>query len=78
MWDIPKAGAQMAKDADPDWDVLTVKARDPGDPNTSSSITIKGRQFALANQTVEAMLQFGYGVQRVQIAGAPRWTETER
>ena len=77
-WDIPRAGALMAKDADPDWDVLTVKARDPDDPSTSSSITIKGRQFALANQTVEAMLQFGYGLQRVQIAGAPHWTETER
>src|SRR5580704_6559677 len=76
--DAPKATAPMVKDADPDWDVLTVKAREPNDLSTNSSLTIKGREFVIANNTVEAMLQFGYGVQKVQIVGAPHWTEIER
>jgi len=78
VWEIPKAGAAMAKDADPDWDVVTVKARDPNDANGNSSIGMKGSQFALVNRTVEAMLQAGYGVQKTQIVGAPHWIETER
>jgi hypothetical protein len=32
-WEIPKADAPMAKDADPGWEVVTVKARDPNDPS---------------------------------------------
>jgi uncharacterized protein (TIGR03435 family) len=77
-WEIPKAGAQMAKDADPDWDVVTVKARDPNDASGNASIGMKGSQFALINRTVETMLQAGYGVQKSQIVGAPHWVETER
>jgi uncharacterized protein (TIGR03435 family) len=77
-WEIPKAGAAMAKDADPDWDVVTVKARDPNDPNGNASIGMKGSQFALINRTVETMLMAGYGVQKSQIVGAPHWIETEK
>lgn len=77
-WEIPKADAAMAKDADPDWDVVTVKARDPNDPSGNASIGMKGSQFALINRTVETMLMAGYGVQKSQIVGAPHWIETEK
>ena len=78
QWEIPKADAPMAKDADPDWDVVSVKARDPNDPSNNQSLNFKGRQFVMVNRTVEGMLLFAYGMQKVQIVGAPHWIATER
>jgi uncharacterized protein (TIGR03435 family) len=66
----------MAKDADPDWEVVTVK---PGDPNNKNGVmTTRGRHMVIQNQTPEAMLRLAYGVQRSQIVGAPEWIKTER
>jgi uncharacterized protein (TIGR03435 family) len=78
VWEIPKADASMAKDADPGWDVVSVKARDPNDTSNNQSLNFKGRQFVMVNRTVQGMLLFAYGLQRVQIVGAPHWIETER
>ncbi len=77
-WEIPKADAPMAKDADPDWEVVTVKARDPNDPNHSQSMSMKGSQFVIVNRTVEGMILFAYDVHKKQIVSAPSWIETER
>jgi uncharacterized protein (TIGR03435 family) len=77
-WEIPKADAAMAKDADPGWDVVSVKAHDSSDPSNNQSLTFNGRQFVMVNRAVEGMLLFAYGLQKVQIVGAPHWIETER
>jgi uncharacterized protein (TIGR03435 family) len=77
-WEIPKADAPMARDADPDWDVVSVKAHDPSDPSNNQSLNFKGRQVVMVNRAVEGMLLFAYGLQKVQIVGAPHWVETER
>lgn len=77
-WEIPKADAPMAKDVDPGWDVLSVKAHDPSDPSNNQSLNFKGRRFVMVNRTVEGMLLFAYGLQKVQIVGAPHWLQTER
>ena len=66
----------MARDADPDWEVVTVKPSDPNDHY--DRFDAKGRTIVIENKTVEAMLRFAYGVQRSQIAGAPDWIRTER
>jgi uncharacterized protein (TIGR03435 family) len=66
----------MAKDADPGWEVVTVKPSDPN--NHYDRFDAKGRTIVIENNTVEAMLRFAYGVQRSQIAGAPDWIRTER
>jgi len=66
----------MAKDADPDWEVVSIR---PSDPNvTNSKIDVQGRHLIIENQTVETMLMAGYGLQKDQIAGAPEWVRTER
>src|SRR5450631_4382471 len=66
----------MAKDADPDWEVATVR---PGDPNDKvSHINISGRHVMVESESVRAMLKFAYGVQNSQIVGAPEWIKTER
>jgi uncharacterized protein (TIGR03435 family) len=75
-WEIPKEDAAMAKDADPDWEVATVKPSDPND--TNAGFHLEGRHIFVERQTVEAMLLMGYGLQKKQIVGAPNWLETER
>jgi uncharacterized protein (TIGR03435 family) len=77
-WEIPRADAPMAKDADPGWDVVSVKARDPNEPSNSQSTGMKGRQYTMVNRTVRAMLLFSYGLYKTQIVGGPSWIETER
>jgi uncharacterized protein (TIGR03435 family) len=75
-WEIPAATAAMAKDADPDWEVATVRPTDPA--VTNASIRMNGRQFVLENRTVETLLLAGYGVHKKQIVNAPDWIRTER
>ena len=78
----PDASAQgettttvMAADADPDWEVATVR---PSDPNEKEqSFMVRGRHIIVKNQPVEKMLMVGYGLQKNQIAGAPDWVKTE-
>ena len=71
-----KKPSMMAKDADPDWDVVTVR---PSDPNaTNAKFDRRGRELIIENETLETILMFGYGLQKSQIAGAPDWVKTER
>lgn len=68
--------AMMAKDADPDWDVVTVK---PSDPNSKGDhIDQHGRHVTLSFETVEMLLVIGYDVQKNQIVDVPDWVKTER
>ncbi|HEY4381497.1 MAG TPA: TIGR03435 family protein [Acidobacteriaceae bacterium] len=76
QWEIPKEDAAMARDADPDWEVVTVR---PGDPNgNNSGFHLKGRQVFMERRTVESMLLFGFGVHKKQLANAPDWINSER
>ena len=73
--DSTKPG-MMAKTADPDFEVVTVK---PGDPDDKFDVmTTRGRHIVIRNKTVEAMVRLAYGVQRSQIVSAPEWTRTDR
>ena len=72
----PAKPAMMAKDADPDWDVVTVKPSDSDD--SSSGFQVHGRQIFMERESVESMVGFGYGIHAKQIAGAPDWALTER
>jgi uncharacterized protein (TIGR03435 family) len=68
--------SMMAKDADPGWDVVTVKPSESDD--TSSGFQVHGRQILMERESVESMVGFGYGIHAKQIAGAPDWAATER
>lgn len=74
-WEIPKAAAAMAKDADPDWEAATVRPSDPNDQH--QGFHLDGRQIFVERKTVEAMLELAYNMHKKQIAGAPDWAETE-
>jgi uncharacterized protein (TIGR03435 family) len=68
--------AMMAKEADPDWDVVTVK---PSDPNSRGDhLDQHGRRVTFSFETVEMLLVIGYNVQKNQIVDAPDWVKTER
>jgi uncharacterized protein (TIGR03435 family) len=67
----------MAKDADPDWEVATVRPSDPND-NGHQHINLRGRHVMLLDHTVDDILLIGFGVQKSQLAGEPDWAKTER
>ena len=68
--------AMMAADADPDWEVVTVRPADPDDKN--NKFDVQGRHAVIENHPVEIMLMFAYNLQKSQIAGLPEWAKTER
>ena len=68
--------AMMAKDADPDWDVVTVKPSDPA--ARYDQIDQHGRHVTFQFETVQMLLVIGYSVQKGQIVDAPDWVKTER
>jgi uncharacterized protein (TIGR03435 family) len=68
--------AMMAKDADPGWEVASIR---PSDPNArNDKFDVIGRHVIVQNQTVEIMLMMSYGLQKSQIVGVPDWVKTER
>ncbi len=65
----------MARDADPGWEVVTVR---PSDPNeTNQSFRVEGRHVLIQRQTVEYMLMVAFGLQKNQILNVPDWVKTE-
>ena len=67
----------MARDAAPDWEVVTVKPTDPSETG-GQRVRLTGRRVQLTNTTVEQFLLLGYGVHKSQLAGEPEWAKTER
>jgi len=65
----------MTKDADPDWEVVTIR---PTDPNGHGGGAHSAREVAVDGQTVQGMLLFGCGLHPRQLVNAPEWTASER
>jgi uncharacterized protein (TIGR03435 family) len=77
-WEIPQAETLMAKDADPGWDVVSIKPRDPNDPSNVQVMSTRGREVVILNRSVQGMVLFAYGLHKKQITGAPAWMDTLR
>lgn len=70
-WPIPEPPKPMAADANPKFDVVTIK---PSDPNRPGELfTIRGRHVMTINTSVNDLIKFGYSIQSKQIANAPAW-----
>ena len=65
----------MARDADPDWEAVTVRPTDVG--TTGDSFVVLGRHVMIKNRTMENLLLIAYGVHKSQIVGAPEWVRTQ-
>lgn len=66
----------MAKDADPDREVATVKPSDAEGNN--SGFNSQGRSMTIQHRTVKDMLIIGYGMHEKQLVGMPGWAESDR
>ena len=70
-WAIPEPPKPMAADANPKFDVVTIK---PSDPNRPGKLfTIRGRHVMTINTTVNDLITFGYSIQTKQLVNAPAW-----
>jgi uncharacterized protein (TIGR03435 family) len=87
LWLAPAAVAQdpqakqetptkMAADADPSFEVATVKLSSPDERGTS--MHTEGRRFTIRNQTIHNLLAFAIGVHSKQIVDEPEWLATDR
>jgi len=75
-WAIPEPVKPMAKDAQPGFEVVTIKpgqAEHAGDVGTD----FEGRHFKALNYNVNDMIADAYGLHTRQIVGAPDWFDSE-
>jgi uncharacterized protein (TIGR03435 family) len=67
---------RMAADANPSFEVATIKPSPPGFPGRG--VMSRGRQFLVVNYTVSNMIAVAYGIHERQIANGPAWLVTDR
>jgi hypothetical protein len=78
-WPIPEPPARpkpMAADANPVFEVATIKPSKPDTPG--KGIRVIGRQFSTLNTSLSDLMVFTYGIHARQIAGGPAWLESDR
>ena len=72
--DVPLA--PMAKDANPAFEVATIK---PAKPNHGSEgFHINGHRLSLENEPVISLISVAYGIHKTQVVGAPAWFDTDQ
>jgi uncharacterized protein (TIGR03435 family) len=78
-WEIPAFVPEklMAADADPSFDVATIKPNNSG-ATSMQRLTMNGRDFKVRAGSLDDLISFAYGVQVKQIIGAPEWANTDR
>lgn len=79
-WEIPPPPVPpklMAADANPSFDVATIKPNDSG-ATSMQGLTVNGRNFATRNSSLGDLISFAYQVQMKQVVGAPDWINKDR
>jgi uncharacterized protein (TIGR03435 family) len=79
-WEIPAPPPPlklMPADADPSFEVATVKPNDSG-ATSMQQLTVNGRNFQTRASSLLDLISFSYQVQRKQIVGGPDWLDKER
>ncbi len=74
-WAIPEPDKPMAPDADPAYEVVTIKPSDPKDGGRG--FQTRGRHIRAANETVDDMISFAWGIHVKQIVGGQPWMSTD-
>ena len=78
-WAIPEPPAPpkpMAADANPVFEVATIKPSQPDRPG--KTFLVRGRQFSTVNTTLSDIMTFAYGIHARQITGGPAWLESDK
>jgi uncharacterized protein (TIGR03435 family) len=79
LWTIPEPPAKlppMAADADPSFEVATVKPSKPDQPGRA--FLVRGRQFSTINTPLTSLISFAYDLQEKQIVGGPDWMGSDK
>jgi uncharacterized protein (TIGR03435 family) len=79
-WELPKqpmAPKPMAADADPSFDVATIKPNASGEASLQQ-LTFNGRNVNLVNGSLGDLIAFAYNVQMKQIVTGPVWMDKDR
>jgi uncharacterized protein (TIGR03435 family) len=79
-WDIPEAPkppTPMAANADPSFDVATIKPNPSGETHIQG-LTLQGRNFAVRNGSLEDLIAFAYNVHMQQVVSGPSWMNSDR
>jgi uncharacterized protein (TIGR03435 family) len=79
-WEIPAPPPPpklMAADADPSFDVVTIKPNDSG-ATSIQGLNVRGRNFTTRASSVDDLIKFAYGVHVRQIVGGPEWLDKDR
>jgi uncharacterized protein (TIGR03435 family) len=78
-WTIPEPPRSlppMAADANPTFEVATIKPSSPEEHGPRYDF--QGHRFSVVHASVNDLFDFAYGLQKLQILGAPDWVASER
>ena len=78
-WSIPKPPPPvppMAADANPSFEVATIKPSKPDDQR--KAFIVQGNQFHIINQPLTQIISFAFDVQAKQVIGLPEWADTDK
>ncbi len=74
-WPIPEPLHKMAADANPGFDVVTIKPSEPGSPG--KGFGFQGTHLKTLHTNMNDLVAFAYGMHAKQIVGAPDWFGTD-
>ena len=75
VWAIPEPPKPMAANADPSFEVATIKPSQPG--ARGKGFGFRGTEFRTLNTNMNDLVAFAYGLHSKQIIGAPDWFGTD-
>lgn len=76
-WPIPEPPKPMAADADPSFEVATIKPNDSG-ATQMRGLTIQGREFRTNASSLQDLIAFAYNMQAKQIVDGQPWMSSDR
>jgi uncharacterized protein (TIGR03435 family) len=74
-WAIPEVPKPMAADANPGFEVATIKPSKPG--TRGKGIGFDGHKFIMRNVDMDDLISFAYGMHTKQIVGAQDWFDKD-
>lgn len=81
VWEIPEPPApvkMMPADADPSFDVVTVKPNNSGVQHPQGLVNLNGRRYSGTNVSLGDLIRFAFDLQAKEIVNAPDWIEKDR
>jgi len=77
-WAIPEPPKSMAADANPTFEVATIKPTKPDTPASQKYLTVQGNRLISSNFSLADYISFAYGTHAKQLIGLPAWAETDK